>query len=58
MVDDLRTILRKASGRYQQPTAAIFDSSTLQLTPESGSRAGYDGAKKKNVLKCTWQWIH
>jgi transposase len=51
MVDELRMLLRKASGRDQQPTAAIFDSRTLQSTPESGSRAGYDGAKKKNGSK-------
>jgi len=51
MVDELRMILRKVSGRDQQPTAAIFDSRTLQSTPESGSRAGWDGAKKKNGSK-------
>ena len=51
MVDDLRMILRKAEGRDEQPTAAIFDSRTLQSTPESGSRAGYDGAKKKKGSK-------
>jgi transposase len=27
-----------------QPTAVILDSRTLQSTPESGGRAGYDGA--------------
>ena len=37
--------LREAQGRQRQPTAAIFDSRALQSTPESGSRAGYDGAK-------------
>src|ERR687884_320391 len=30
-----------------QPSAAIFDSRTLQSTPESGTRAGYDGAKRR-----------
>jgi transposase len=45
LVDDLRLLLREAQGRTRQPSAAIFDSRTLQSTPESGSHAGYDGAK-------------
>jgi transposase len=45
LVDDLRLLLRQAKGRSRQPSAAIFDSRTLQSTPESGSHAGYDGAK-------------
>jgi transposase len=47
MVHDVRTILRLAAGRAATPTAAIFDSRTLQSTPESGGRAGYDGAKRR-----------
>ena len=43
---DLRAVLRIVDGRNEQPTAAIFDSRTLQSTPESGARAGYDGAKR------------
>src|SRR6478672_2815571 len=43
MVHDLRTMLRLAVGRNAEPSAAIFDSRTLQSTPESGGRAGYDG---------------
>jgi hypothetical protein len=31
--------------------AAIIDSRTLRSTPESGSRAGYDGAKRKKGSK-------
>src|SRR5690242_2675506 len=42
MVDDLRQLLRVAAGRKEQPTDAIFDSRTLQSSPESGARAGYD----------------
>ena len=38
-------------GRHEQPTAAIFDSRTLQSSPESGPRAGYDGAKRKKGTK-------
>jgi hypothetical protein len=33
------------------PTAAILDSRTLRCTPESGSRGGYDGAKRKKGSK-------
>ncbi len=35
----------------EQPTAVIFDSRTLQSTPESGGRAGYDGGKRKKGSK-------
>ena len=48
---DLRVLLRLAAGRAPQPTAAIFDSRTLQATPESGPRAGYDGHKRKKGSK-------
>jgi len=51
MVHDLRALLRLAQGRGEQPTAAIFDSRTLQSSPESGDRAGYDGAKRKKGSK-------
>jgi transposase len=51
MVHDLRVILRLAQGRNEQPSAAIFDSRTLQSTPESGERAGYDGAKRRKGSK-------
>jgi len=44
---DLRRILRLAEGRDPEPTAAILDSRTRQSTPESGGRAGYDGAKRR-----------
>lgn len=51
IVHDLRVMVRLAAERTSQPTAAIMDGRTLQSTPESGSRAGYDGAKKKNGSK-------
>lgn len=51
LVDDLRLLLREAQGRQRQPTAAIFDSRTLPSTPESGGRAGYDGAKRRKGSK-------
>jgi transposase len=51
IVHDLRALLRVAQGRNEQPSAAIFDGRTLQSTPESGARAGYDGHKKKKGSK-------
>ena len=51
MVRDLRELLRIAAGREAQPTAIVLDSRTLQSTPESGHRAGYDGAKRKKGSK-------
>jgi transposase len=51
IVHDLRTLLRLLSGRAPQPSAAIFDSRTMQSTPESGARAGYDGAKRRKGSK-------
>jgi transposase len=51
MVHDLRVLLRLSEGRAPEPTAAILDSRTLRSTPESGSRGGYDGAKRKKGSK-------
>ena len=51
IVHDLRVLLRLAAGRNAEPTAAIFDSRTLQSTVESGERAGYNGYKRKRGSK-------
>src|ERR671917_214537 len=51
MVHDLRILLRLSEGRASEPTATILDSRTLRSTPESGARAGYDGAKRKRGSK-------
>jgi transposase len=51
IVDDLRAVLRLAQGRNEEPSAAIFDSRTLQSSPESGHRAVYDGAKRRKGSK-------
>lgn len=48
---DLRMLLRMAADREPTPSATVMDSRTLQSTPESGSRAGYDGAKKRKGSK-------
>ena len=51
MQHDLRIMVRREDFRDGQPTVALVDSRTLQSTPESGSRAGYDGGKKKRGTK-------
>ena len=51
IVEDLRLLLREFAGRKAQPTAMILDSRTLQSTPESGARGGYDGAKRRKGSK-------
>jgi hypothetical protein len=51
MVHDLRAVRRRAARWTAEPSAAIFDSRTLQSTPESGTRAGYDGAKRRRGSK-------
>ena len=51
IAQDLRMLLREIAGRDPQPTAAILDGRTLQSSPESGERAGYDGAKRRKGSK-------
>jgi transposase len=51
MVHDLRAVLRLSQGRAPDPRAAVLDARTLQSTPESGARAGYDGAKRRRGSK-------
>ena len=51
LADDLRAVLRQALGRSAEPSAVILDSRTLRSSPESGPRAGYDGAKRKKGSK-------
>jgi transposase len=51
IVHDLRLLLREAAGRDAQPTAVMLDARTVQSTPESGSRAGYDGHKRRRGSK-------
>jgi transposase len=51
MVADLRRLLRVTTGKNAEPSAAILDGRTLQSTPESGSRAGWDGHKRRRGSK-------
>jgi transposase len=51
IVHDLRAVLRRAPGRNADPAAAIFDSRPVPAPPESGTRAGDDGAKRRGGAK-------
>ena len=51
LVADVQSLLLEFGGRKGQPTAVCLDSRTLQSTPESGARAGYDGAKRRKGSK-------
>jgi len=51
MAHDLRAILRLLTHRNEEPSAVILDSRTLQSTPESGARGGFDGHKKRKGSK-------
>src|SRR5260370_32973636 len=51
VVEDVRSLLRQWGGRKGQPTAVGIDRRTLQSTPESGARAGHDGAKRRKGWK-------
>jgi transposase len=51
MAADLRRILRLILERTEEPSAVILDGRTVQSTPESGTRAGYDGHKRKKGSK-------
>ncbi len=51
IAQDLRMLLREVAERDPRPTAVVLDSRTLQSSPESGGRAGYDGAKRRTGSK-------
>lgn len=51
IVHDLRALLRVTEDREATPSAVVLDGRTLQSTPESGARAGYDGAKRRKGSK-------
>jgi transposase len=51
IVADLRALIRLGEGKSVAPTAAIFDSRTLQGSVENGARGGYDGHKRKQGTK-------
>lgn len=52
LAHDLRLLVRVLlEDRAGQPSAVVMDSRTLQSTPESGGRAGYDGYKRRKGSK-------
>jgi len=54
LVHETRLLLRTLKGRSSQPSAVIvdaLDARVLQSTPESGSRAGYSGHKRRKGSK-------
>lgn len=48
-------LLRLAEGRAAQPSAVIFDSRTLQSSPESGGRAT-TGLSVGKAARSMWRW--
>lgn len=48
---NLRKLVRMLTAKNAQPSTTILDGRTLQSTPESGERAGYDGYKRKKGSK-------
>ena len=51
MAHDLRAVVRLLEDRTAEPTAVVLDGRTLQSSPESGGRAGYDGYKRRKGSK-------
>ncbi|MGY3091349.1 transposase [Hymenobacter sp. UYAg731] len=47
----MNELQRLLLGRPATPSAVVLDGRTLQSTPESGHRAGYDGAKRRKGSK-------
>ena len=57
IVHDLRAVLRFADGRDPEPTAAIFDSRTIQSTPESGAAGRLRRLQADaRARRSTWRW--
>lgn len=51
LAHDLRKLLRLLTEKTAAPSAVILDGRTMQSTPESGERAGYDGYKRRKGSK-------
>ena len=51
IVHDLNVLQRLLLERPPTPSAVVLDGRTLQSTPESGHRAGWDGAKRRKGSK-------
>jgi hypothetical protein len=60
LVADVQSIVGEWAGRKGQSTAICIDSRTLQSTPESGGRAGYDGpsgARDRRSTSRSIRWV-
>lgn len=51
MAHDLRALVRLRQERDKESSAAVMAVRTVQSTPESGHRAGFDGHKRKRGSK-------
>lgn len=51
LAHDLRKLLRLLTDKTANPSVTILDGRTMQSTPESGERAGYDGYKRRKGSK-------
>jgi transposase len=51
LMHDLRLLARVLGWRTSQPSAAILDARVLPSSPESGTRAGYSGHKRRKGSK-------
>jgi transposase len=51
LVADVQELLRHFEGRKSRPTAVCMDSRTLQSTPESGARAGYEPPHERRPVR-------
>lgn len=51
LVNDMGSLIRVVAGHKGQPSSIILDGRTLQSSCESGTRAGYDGYKRKRGSK-------
>jgi transposase len=58
LAHDLRAVLRLATGRVEEPSAAVLDSRTLRSTPESGQGIGPAGmaTSAHAAPSGTWPW--
>src|SRR5262245_23296903 len=58
IIHDLRAVLRLVQERHAELSTAIFGSRTLQSPPGSGTRAVYDGAKRRRGSKVPYGGGH
>ncbi|SAK95232.1 transposase [Caballeronia catudaia] len=57
MVSDLRSIVRVAQGRQEEPSAVILDGRTLQSTCETAHARAMTAINVSAAARCTWLLI-